>query len=383
VLSAVRGAAPDPDEAAIVHDFFVTPGGAERCAVEFARLLPRATLHTSFFDPERFPDLVDRSVDTWPIQRLIGPSARFRSFLPLYAIYFGRLRLHRRLLLSSSIAFSKAARSEGGTHVSYVYTPMRYAWDLDTYLGGSSYGWPARVAARLVRPVLQRWDRATARRPDVIVAISEEVRRRIERVWRRRVRAVIYPPVDLSELALSERDDGYLLIASRLLAYRRVDLAVAACTRLGRRLIVAGDGPELGRLRAAAGPTIDFVGHVDRGDLIRLFERCHAYVLPGAEDFGIAPVEAMAAGKPVVAFAAAGALETVTDGESGVLFERQMVDDLVAAIERLETIAFDPARIRELASRFDVAHFRRRWRDLLAELGFGDLLAEASTGVDA
>ena len=174
----------------------------------------------------------------------------------------------------------------------------------------------------------------TAKRAGVIVAISETVRDRIRETWGREAVAVIYPPVDTSEIAVSDRDDGFLLVAARLLAYRRIDLAVAAATSVGRDLIVVGDGPELERLQASAGPSVRFMGRVDRTTLLDLFARCHAYLVPGEEDFGIAPVEAMAAGKPVVALRAGGARETVIDGVTGVLFDRPVVDDLIEALDR-------------------------------------------------
>jgi glycosyltransferase involved in cell wall biosynthesis len=374
------GSAPDSTNptAAIVHDFFVTPGGAERCAVEFANLLPGAPIYTSFFDAKAFSGQLDASrVHTWPLQRVVRPSEAFRALFPLYALYFGTLRLSRPgLVLSSSIAFSKAVRTSGeATHISYAYTPMRYAWDLDTYLRGSSYPRAAQWAARTIRPLMQHWDRRTAQRPDVVVAISKEVQRRIERVWHREPERVIYPPVDIDDIPLGERDDGFFLVAARLLAYRRVDLAVSACTRLNRPLIVVGDGPEAARLRSIAGSSVSFLGRVERPVLIDLLRRCHAYLMPGAEDFGIAPVEAMAAGKPVLAYGRAGALETVTAGESGLFFDRQVVDDVVNGITELDQLSVDPGRLRDLASRFDAVTFRTAWRELLTARGFGALLA--------
>jgi glycosyltransferase involved in cell wall biosynthesis len=354
-----------------VHDYFVQDGGAEACAVEFARLLPSATVVTSFFDAPRFGHrIAARRVRTWPLQRIPGAARRFRAFLPLYPAWFSSVRLGpARVVISSSSAFAHAVRRPAGAlHVAYVYTPMRFAWEPDAYLGGSSYATPARVAARALGPALRRWDRRAARRPDLIVAISGTVQRRIRRLWGRHSE-VIHPPVETARFAVPTRDDGYLLVASRLLAYRRVDLAVDACRRLGRELIVAGDGPERGRLEALAGPRTTFVGHVPRPRLIDLFAGCHAYIVPGAEDFGIAPVEAMAAGKPVIAFAGGGALETVVDGRTGVFFDRSSADALAEAIERLGSMRLDPADARAQAERFDVSAFRARWRDLLARLG--------------
>jgi hypothetical protein len=167
---------PDPpDGSAIVHEYFIQDGGAERCAIEFAQLLPAARVHTTFFDATRFGErLAPARVRTWLLQRLVGPTRHFRSLLPLYPIYYSLLRIPQAsLVISSSIAFTKAVRvAPGAVHVSYVYTPMRWAWDLDTYLEGSSYSWSSRFAAKTIRPILQLWDRQTGRRPDIVVAIS-------------------------------------------------------------------------------------------------------------------------------------------------------------------------------------------------------------------
>ena len=363
---------PDDRRPAIVHDFFVTDGGAEACAIEFTRLLPTAIVQTSFFDAGRFGDRIDPArVRTWPMQRFLGPTRRFRSLLPLYPLWFGRLRLpDAPLVLSSSIAFTHAVRSSpAAVHISYVYTPMRYAWDLDNYLAGSSLSVGSKLAARTIRPLLRRWDVATARRPDVIVAISETVRERIRADWGRDADEVIFPPVDTRAIAVSDRDDGFLLVAARLLAYRRVDIAVQAASRLGRELVVVGEGPEQARLEAMAGSTVRFLGHVDRPTLVDLFERCHAYLVPGIEDFGIAPVEAMAAGRPVVALRAGGVRETVIDGQTGVLYDEPTVESLIAAIERAGQTTWDRVAIRNQAERFDLGVFRRRWQELFGRLG--------------
>ena len=370
---------PGYRRAAIVHDFMVTEGGAERCALEFAELLPSAELYTTFFDERRFGDRIDPArVRPWPLNRVLGPTSRFRSLLPLYPAYFTSLDLRGAdLVLSSSIAFSKAVRTRADAmHISYVYTPLRYAWDLDAYLDGSSHGAAARLGARFLRPPLQRWDRWTSSRPDVVVAISRTVQERIKRLWGRDSE-VIYPPVNVDEVGLSGRDDGFLLVASRMLAYRRLDLVVGACRRLGRRLVLVGDGPERARLEAMAGPETTFLGHVGRGRLLEMFASCSAYVVPGVEDFGIAPVEAMAAGKPVVAFRAGGATETVVEDVTGVFFEEATVESLASAIERVEHLRFDPQSIRRHAERFDRRVFLAAWRDLFQRLGVDPSLYSA------
>ena len=352
---------------AIVHDFFTAEGGAERCAIELARLLPDAVVHTSFFNKERYGGRIAPSrVRPWLLQRFPQLAPHFRALLPLYPAYFGTLDLRGYdLVVSSSIAFGKAVRTRpGALHVAYVYTPMRYAWDLDNYLSGSSLSLPARIAARTIVPLLRRWDVRTARRPDVIVAISQTVRDRIRRHWRRDA-LVIYPPVDTTEIGLGDRDDGFYLVAARLLAYRHIELAVAACTELGSPLHVVGDGPERTRLEAVAGPSIRFLGHLDRAELVDQFRSCHAYLVPGVEDFGIAPVEAMAAGKPVVALRAGGVTETVVEGVTGVFFDEPTADAMADAIRRLDLGTFEPVRIRAHALTFDTTVFHRRWRELL------------------
>lgn len=364
--------------AAVVHDFFIQDGGAERVALELAALLPDAPVYTTFFDRDRFGDrLAADRVRTWPLQRLLGPTPSFRSLLPLYPAYFSALRVPGALVISSSVAFAKAVRtSRRSLHVSYIHTPMRYAWDLDRYLRGSSTGLAGRLAARSLRPILQRWDRTMAQHPDVLVANSETVRGRIARLWGRSSE-LIHPPVDVGAIPLSLRDDGFFLVAARLLAYRRIDLAVKAATRLGRELVVVGEGPEEGALRRTAGPSVRFMGHLPRKELVDLFGRCHAYLVPGVEDFGIAPVEAMAAGKPVIAFAEGGALETVVEDRTGVFFRQPTPTALAEAIERLEGLSFDREVIRAQAERFDSSIFRAHWRQLLHNCGAARHLAES------
>jgi glycosyltransferase involved in cell wall biosynthesis len=355
--------------AAIVQDWFFTPGGSEQVALELASLVPEARVYTSFADRQATEQLGHR-LQTWPPQRIWPGSPSYRRFLPLYPIYFERLDLRNyELVISSSVAFTHAVRTaRAATHISYVYTPLRYAWDLDTYLQGSSFSPVAQIGAKVVRPWLRRWDRRTADRPDVVIAISRTVQERIRALWGRES-DVIYPPVAVDDIAVSGEDDGYLLVAARLLAYRRIDLAVRAAKALNRDLVVIGDGPERQRLEAAAGSRTRFFGRVDRPRLLDVMARCHAYLVPGIEDFGIAPIEAMAAGKPVVGFNAGGVSETVVDGQTGVLFDAQTPDALAAAVERLDGIDLARDVVRAQAERFDQATFRSRFRELFVKLG--------------
>jgi glycosyltransferase involved in cell wall biosynthesis len=247
--------------------------------------------------------------------------------------------------------------------VCYCNTPMRYIWDqFGEYFGPGRAGVPTRLAMSMLRPILQRWDVRTASRPHWYVANSVNVQRRIERIYHRAAE-VIYPPVDTKEFALSDRDDGYYLVVSALVPYKRVDLAVQAATKTGERLIVVGEGEELERLRALAGPTVEFTGWKSNEDIRNYYAGCRAVLFPGEEDFGIVPVEAMATGKPVVAFARGGALETVLETQelrTGVLFHQQTVDALIGALRKVRETEFDAAGMRSFALSFDRAIFKAR-----------------------
>ena len=362
---------------AIVHDYFVQDGGAERVALELARLFPDADVHTTFFDRATFADRLDpRRVHTWPLDGRVE-LGRFRSLLPLYPAWFAARDLRRyELVVSSSSAFAKAVRtSRRALHVAYIHTPMRFAWNYGDYARGATLGAPALMAGRLAAAPLRTWDRRTSAGPDRLVANSRTVRQRIREQWGRDAE-VIYPPVDVDEFSVGAENDGYLLVAARLLAYRRIDLAVDAANATGRRLVVVGDGPEREALERRAGPTVRFEGHVPRPELVALIERCHAYVVPGEEDFGIAPVEAMAAGRPVIGFRRGGVAETVVDGETGVLFDEQTVEGLTAALERLSAMHLDRARIRQRAEEFSRRRFFAEWHELLTGLDVDRALYE-------
>jgi glycosyltransferase involved in cell wall biosynthesis len=361
---------------ALVHDYFVQDGGAEAVALELARMFPDAPMHTTFFERERFGERIDPCrIRPWPLADRVPTSPWFRPLLPAYIAHFSSLEVPAsRLVVSNSSTFARGIHARGpALHVAYVHSPMRFAWDVDAYLAHSSFPRVAKLGLHVAAPGLRRWDRWAGRRADVVVVNSLNTQRRIKRTWRRDSR-VIYPPIDVARATVAPGHDDFYLVATRLLAYKRVDLAVRAFARLDRELVVVGDGPERKTLERIAGPRTRFVGHIDRARLTDLLRRCRALIAPGTEDFGIVPVEAMAAGRPVVAFAAGGALETVIDGHTGILFDAATPLGLATAIERFESTAFDPLVAREQALRFDVSVFRARWRDLLDELGLGDLM---------
>jgi glycosyltransferase involved in cell wall biosynthesis len=246
---------------------------------------------------------------------------------------------------------------------------MRYLWDqYDAYFGRERAGFLTRAAMRAVAGPLRSWDVKTASAPHAIVANSRNVRERIRTLWHREAE-VIYPPVDTKLFVPSARDDGYFLIVSAFVPYKRIDLAMEACAATGERLIIVGDGPDAERLRAAASPGVTFAGRVGDRDLRELYAGCRGLLFPGEEDFGIVPLEAMATGKPVVAFARGGALETVRDREgdrTGILFAEQTVPSMAGAIRRCRETEFNPAVLRARAEEFDTSIFKKRMAEYIA-----------------
>ena len=356
---------------ALVHDWLTGMRGGERCLEVFCELFPDADLFTLLHVPGSVSPVIERRrIVTSFVQRLPQAVDRYRYYLPLFPAAVRSFDLAAYdLVLSSSHAVAKAARrGPRATHVCYCFTPMRYVWDLyDDYFGARAPR-AARLAMPAVAAALRRWDRRTSARPDRIVAISHFVADRIRRVWERTA-DVIYPPVDLSRFTIApDGPDDYYLVVSALVPYKRVDLAVAAATRMRRRLVVVGAGPEARRLAAMAGPSVEMLGWRSDADIAGLYARCRALLFPAMEDFGIVPLEAMAAGRPVIAYGVGGATETVTE-QTGVFFREQTVDALVAAMETFERSEgrFEPKALRARAETFDRPLFRERIAAYLGE----------------
>jgi glycosyltransferase involved in cell wall biosynthesis len=345
---------------AITTDWMDTFGGAERVLMELHRMFPEAPIYTTVYDPDALPSTMHGwDVRTSFIQRLPLIRRRHFRFLPLMPIAFEQFDFAEYdLVLTTNSACAKGVITRPGTlNVCYCYTPCRYIWDLyPEYTRG-------KRSKPFIAPVahwLRLWDRLSADRVDHFVAISHEVAARIRRHYRRDAE-VIYPPVDVERITPNGAlPEDFYLVVSRLVPYKRVDLAVAAANQLRRRLVVVGDGPERRRLETMAGPTVEFLGRRDDEEIAELYARCRAFLFPGLEDFGIAPVEAQAAGRPVIAFAAGGALETVIDGKTGVLFPVQTPEALSLAIQHFEEMTQDPASCRRNAERFSAARFRAR-----------------------
>jgi len=359
---------------ALVHDWLTGMRGGERCLEVFCELFPDADLFTLLHVPGSVSPVIEsRRVETSFIQRLPNAAARYRSYLPLFPAAVSRFDLGGYdLVLSSSHAVAKSVRvPPRALHVCYCFTPMRYVWDLYEEYFGRSAGALTRAVMPAVAALLRRWDRRTAARVHHFVAISHFV---ADRIWRAYGRAadVIHPPVDVTRFRLEEAPGDFYLVVSALTPYKRIDLAVAAARRLGRRLVVVGTGPEARRLEALAGAGVEFLGWRDDTEVAELYARCSALIFPTLEDFGITPLEAMASGRPVIAFGRGGALETVVppgsaDPPTGLFFERQTVEDLIRAIQELERDPgrFEPKALRRRADTFDRPLFKERMRSYL------------------
>jgi glycosyltransferase involved in cell wall biosynthesis len=356
---------------ALVHDYLNQYGGAERVLEELATLFPGAPVYTSMYSPDRMSAAI-RGLDirTSFMQRLPMVTRNHQPFLLLYPLAFESFDLSGfDVVISNSSAFCKGVVTPPGTlHISYCLTPMRWVWNYHAYVERERLGFAARMVLPVAISQLRSWDVATAQNVDRFLAISRTVAARIRKYYRRDS-TVIYPPVNCDAFAQPfARVDDYYLIVSRLIPYKRIDLAVDAFTRLGIRLkIVGSGGRDLSALRARAGRNVEFVGRVSDTELKKLYASCRALVFPGEEDFGIAPLEANASGRPVIAYAGGGALDTVVDGHTGVLFQQQQVECLIEAIRRAEATAWDPAALRAHARTFDSQVFREQLQAFIGE----------------
>ena len=367
---------------ALVHDWLVSIRGAEKVLESFCRLYPGADLFTLHHEPEGVrmsPELSGRTVRTSFIDRIPRrlPMARagFRLLLPVFPLAMESFRLDGYdLVISDSHAVAKGAiAAPGALHVSYVHTPMRYIWEAGTeYAPRIPGGAVGRAAFAVVAHYLRTWDTVSTARVDALVANSRYTRDRIRRCYGRDS-TIIEPPVEPARFARipdppsDPTGPGMYLCVSALVPYKRIELAVRAFLGRPERLVVVGEGPERERLAAiAAGASnIELRGRLDDGEVDLLYAQSRAVVHPAIDDFGIVPVEALATGRPVIAFAGGGATDSVRDGETGVLFGEATPASLSAALTRLQRLRFEPARLRAEARRFDRESFERRFAGLV------------------
>jgi glycosyltransferase involved in cell wall biosynthesis len=364
---------------AVIHEWLVDYSGSERVLEQILNVVPHADL---FAVVEFLPDSLrgfirDKAVQTTFIQRLPGAAKRYRSYLPLMPLAIEQQDLSRYdLVISSSHAVAKGVLTgPNQVHVSYVHSPMRYAWDLQhQYLRQSGLdrgvrGWLARWMLHKVRT----WDAISANRVDQFIANSQFIARRIRKVYRRESE-IVYPPVDVSAFGLRRAKEDFYLTVSRMVPYKRVDLVVQAFSAMpGRRLVVIGDGPELRKISGIAGRNVEVKGFLPATEVADYMQRARAFVFAAEEDFGIAPVEAQACGTPVIAFGKGGALETVRGlggpNPTGVFFYAQEANSIVEAVERFEANRdqFAPESCRESAVMFGPERFRSDFARVVTE----------------
>jgi glycosyltransferase involved in cell wall biosynthesis len=369
-LQALRERFP---RVAVAHDWLTVPGGSEQVVLALLGMFPQAELFTSVYDPSPWPPAVtERPVHSSFLNRIPRAARHYPKLLPLMNAAFRSFDLSGfDLVLSSSHACAKNVRTPSGAlHVCYCHTPMRYAWD-ESFMAGEQVGRLTRLALPPLLAWLRRQDLAGARGPDVFVANSRHVADRILRYYGRAAE-VVHPPIDVEHfLALERQPRDYYFAFGRVVPYKRVDLTIAACASLERPLKVAGDGRALETLRAQlgaqpSGERIQLLGRVSAAERDRLLGGARALLFPGEEDFGIVPVEAQAAGVPVIAYGVGGAAETVIDGRTGVLFGEQSAGALAGAIERFEGLELDVQEARENAARFGRERFRAEMAAVIA-----------------
>lgn len=355
---------------ALVHDYLVQYGGAERVLEAFQELYPEAPIYTLLYDPEKMHGKFSGSrIHTSFLQRLPFSRTRHRLFPPLMPPAIEQFSFRDfDVVLSDSSSYAKGIITGPETlHICYMHTPMRYAWDdCQKYTG--DFGMPEyvkRLVPYFMDPI-RLWDRASAARPDAIISNSRFVAERIRKYYRRDSE-VIHPPVNVSQFtSLTPAPKDYFLMVGRLMAYKRHDIAIEAANRLKLPLKIIGRGPEYARLKKMAGPTVEFLGRVPDADLPRYYAECRAFIFPQEEDFGIVAIEAMAAGRPLMAYRGGDVVEHMEEGVTGAFFDTQNADCLTEALSRFEPERYDPAVIRARAQAFDKAVFKAKIKDYVS-----------------
>ncbi len=355
---------------AIVHYWLVGMRGGEKVLEAFLDLYPDAVIITHVYDPDKVSEKVrQHEVRETFIGRLPGARKHYQKYLPFMPLALELVDMQEfDLILSSESGPAKGIIPRpDATHISYCHSPMRYIWD-HYHVYRAQAGRLARLAMPFMAHKLRIWDVSTAARVDRFVANSSFIRQRINKYYRRDAE-VIFPPVETGEFQISDQVGDHYLLAGEMVSYKRADLAIDAFNRSGRKLVVVGDGEMKEALERKSGANISFLGRVPFAELKKQFASCRALIFPGEEDFGIVPVEVMASGRPVIAYGRGGALDTVTEGVSGLLFHEQSVEALNTAIDRFEndpSLVGSPQDIRALAQGFDTSVFKEKISQLIA-----------------
>ncbi|MEX0587214.1 MAG: glycosyltransferase [Patescibacteria group bacterium] len=356
---------------ALVHDFLNQYGGAERVLEAIHEIFPYAPVYTSLYDPSKLP----LRMKNWEICPFKLPRLPFAHFLKYYTAFypflFENLDLREYdLVISSTAFFAKGIRVKpGAVHISYIHTPPRFLYHYSAETGKRELFFYRPILA-VLDSFFRIWDYGAAQRPDFLIVNSNEVAKRVKKFYGREA-TVIYPPVELPQQKLGARSreserEFYYLVISRLLSYKRIDLAIRAANELKIPLKIAGTGREETRLKKMAGPTIEFLGFLSDEKLSELYSNCQALVFPTDEDFGIVPVEAMSFGRPVLAFAKGGALETVAAGKTGEFFQEPTVESLVEVWKNFDPSQYKPADCIAQARKFSKEKFKKEFSEFVS-----------------
>ena len=367
---------------ALVHDYFVQMGGAERVAEAMHDSFPSAPMYTTVALPKGLPQgLRTADIRTSLLQRLPSLDRRFRHYFMLYPFAVENFDLSAYdLIFSSSSGYAKGVRRRrNAIHVCYCHTPMRWVWRYDDYVAREGFGGTARAALPYLLWGLRKWDLRASRQPNYYIANSHLVARRIKKIYGREA-FVIPPPIDVQRFQMSNEVDDYYLVLSRLMPYKRIDLAIEACKRMNRRLIIIGDGPDRQRLDKLGDDRIEFLGRQPDKVVNYFAARCRALLFPGEEDFGMVPLEVNAAGRPVIAFRGGGALETVIENLTGIFFDQQNGHSLAEAIEKFEGLSWRQETLRQHAEKFDRNVFAFRVLQFLGSVAPASCADELLTG---
>jgi glycosyltransferase involved in cell wall biosynthesis len=345
---------------ALVHDWLNQRGGAEDVLEVLNGLYPQSPIYSSLYAPDIMPESYQQwDIRTLWLDKMPGIHRHHQPYLPLYPLAWGGLNLRDYdVILSNKSGFCHGLQHES-LHICYCLAPTRYVWQLDAYIAREGIGGLTEKALRPLVQALKRWDYAAAQRVTHFIAISTEIQQRIKTYYDRDS-DIIFPPVDTTRFQPMGTPQDYFLVVSRLIPYKRIDLAVQAATRLNLPLKIGGTGRDMERLKAMAGPTVEFLGYVPDEDLPALMAGCKAFIFPGLEDFGITPVQAQAAGRPVIAFAGGGAFDTVIPGQTGEHFHTQTVDALAEVMASFDPDRYPVETLRQHALRFDTQVFNQQ-----------------------
>lgn len=340
---------------ALVHDYFVQMGGAERVAEAMHDSFPAAPMYTTVALPQSLPGrLRAADIRTSLMQHLPAIDRKFRHYFMLYPLAIEHFDLSSYdLIFSSSSGYAKGVRRrKNAIHVCYCHTPMRWVWRYDDYVARERFGNGIRAMLPMALWGLRKWDLRASQQPNYYIANSRLVAERIRKIYKREA-FVIPPPIEVNRFHMSNDIEDYYLVLSRLMPYKRIDLAIEACKRMNRRLVIIGDGPDRARLEKLGDDRIEFLGRQPDKIVNYYAARCRALLFPGEEDFGMAPLEANAAGRPVIAYRGGGAVETIVDGKTGVFFDQPNALALATAIEQFESMSWSQILLRRHAEKFD------------------------------